>query len=299
MFLGCSCLACAGEVPAPPPAPRLSTAPAGIIPADLDLVLRLDLERWREIVGTEPELQLWRALQVLGVVTAGERLEQHEFWSLVASRASRLYLGCRPTPEGCPDFVAVGVGERLDLGQGFQGAVDLGAGWQRREFATSGPRRQVAQIYLKVPGKVVAVSTAEIDAVARVVEKGASGTTLSPADRGLISLVGRPVSIARWWRARSSRAASWLAEAERVELELDLVSLRAELSIVLLYGTRERASLAHRAVEQLLGPLGDGDAGPGVRTPAMAECLDSRLVIRLRVDPSQLGELARTPESAR
>src|SRR6188768_591637 len=95
LLLGLSAAACGPKTPPPlPPAPAISSA-AELIPADLDVVVRLDLARVKAALG---ELALTAlAHQVLARDNAGQDPDELLVSSLLG--ADQVYLAYRPSPQ--------------------------------------------------------------------------------------------------------------------------------------------------------------------------------------------------------
>src|SRR6185436_17326036 len=128
LFWGFAALgaACGGRpLPPPPAAPRVTSA-AELIPADLDVVVRLDLARVRAALGAAALAAL--AGQVLARGQGEPGSDDLELSSLL--EADQVYLGYRPSPLWAPlDRVLALQGSFTQLMHppaGFSGATDLG-----------------------------------------------------------------------------------------------------------------------------------------------------------------------------
>src|SRR6185503_14797055 len=145
--------------PAPPPAAPATTRPADAIPADLDVVVRVDLARIRGALGPTLYAALRDAAARSGDPVTSSALEH----------ADAVWIGLRPGSDAeHSDDVVVLSGNFADLDPRALGhfgpAMDLGAGWRRWDLAEK-PRARLlpARLYARRSELLVAASTAEID----------------------------------------------------------------------------------------------------------------------------------------
>ena len=220
-----ACERSVGKPPAAPPANVIR--PVVYVPADLDLVLRLDVSRFRQTMGVDPEQSLEKMWEAFGEPSSAP--SQNSMWLVPALRSTdTLWLGCRLGVKGCKDFVFVLRGrfasarETYGFGQ-EKNKRDLGAGWFSYDFASSG-RAAAARLYWRPPELAVVVSSAEIDSAERSVEHSQDTTRLEPSETGLMSLSGRSKALAVVLRERSPKAADWLSKSERIELRFEPLS---------------------------------------------------------------------------
>lgn len=173
-----------GEAAAPrPPDQPARVVGTDLIPADLDLVLRVDLARVRNNLGPEPSRELSRraldqadpdavvraALERADVVWVGLRLSD----ALAGDRVVVVESAAAPTE---PDPVA-------------WSPVPSSAEEVRIFDAILPPRRSGTARIVRIGDDVtVFVSPVEIDSVARVLRQGPDPGRGEPAARGLISL---------------------------------------------------------------------------------------------------------------
>ena len=217
-----ACERSVGKPPAAPPANVIR--PVVYVPADLDLVLRLDVSRFRQTMGVDPEQSLEKMWEAFGEPSSAP--SQNSMWLVPALRSTdTLWLGCRLGVKGCKDFVFVLRGrfasarETYGFGQ-EKNKRDLGAGWFSYDFAPSS-RSAAARLYWRPPELAVVVSSAEIDSAERSVEHSQDTTRLEPSETGLMSLSGRSKALAVVLRERSPKAADWLSKSERIELRFE------------------------------------------------------------------------------
>jgi len=217
--------ACGRSVGKPPAAPPANVIrPVVYVPADLDLVLRLDVSRFRQTMGAEPEQSLEKMWEAFGESSSAQ--SQNSKWMVPALKSTdTLWLGCRLGVKGCKDFVFVLRGRFASAREtyGFgpeKNKRDLGAGWFSYDFASSG-RAAAARLYWRPPELAVVVSSAEIDSAERSVEHSQNATRLDPSETGLLSLSARSKALAVILRERSPKAADWLSKSERIELRFE------------------------------------------------------------------------------
>lgn len=222
----------------PPTAPSAPSVvrPAEVIPADLDVVVRVDLGRMRAALGPIAADSLRRRAARAGAGDdAGRALVLDAL-----DDSDTLWLGLRPgASTEIADHVLVlrGRFERFDarqyaLAPPFSAAFDLGGGYRlyEREVAT---RSAPARVYVRESDLLVLVSTAEIDSVERRLEQGIYEENLEPKEEGLVSLAARPAPLAARVAERSPAAARLLGKIRRVDATLDAVAERLELELTL------------------------------------------------------------------
>ncbi len=218
-------IACGGSVGKPPAAPAGNIVhPVIYVPADLDLVLRLDVRRFNETMAPDPELSLLKLWESFGPNSTDTSESSQPLINLLKS-ADTLWLGCRLSARGCRDFVIVlrgrfeGLREKYGFGPD-KNKRDLGGGWLSFDLEAA-QRSSVARIYWRPPELAVLVSLAEVDSAERSLEQSQDATRLEPSENGLMSLVARSRGLALLLRERSTKAAEWLDQSERVEIRFD------------------------------------------------------------------------------
>jgi hypothetical protein len=272
--------ACGASRPAPPPPPALQAArPVAAIPADLDLVMRIDLERIRAVLGNE----ITAALRSRAVAGAGAD-------SLLAeamARAETAWIGIRPNlaPE-LTDNVIVLRGRFAGLDPSlptWRPATDLGGAWRRYERAAAGDRASPARVYASGEELLVFASKAELDSVERAVERGQNEGALEPPERGVLSIAARSAPLADALADRSPSAASLLRKSRKLEASAELgeTELRAELALSFELQEDARAAadasgLLVKALRASSGPLSRFADGISV------EAVQTTLVVRIR-----------------
>lgn len=290
-------MACA---PNRPTLPLARTAPSGhsaaeILPADLDVVLWLDVARLRGLWSVKPDRQIVRVLAEYGLFAATSDAEA-AFWLALLEQSSRWWIGCRPTRDGCRDIVVFARGrfdrhDPLSVLPDTSLPLDLGAGWFRYSRKVRVGRQQPARIYVAPPDRIVVVSPAEVDAVERTLERGQNDpTSQAVEERGLFSMALRPVAMARIIEYRAPAAARLLREARVVRLWLDADAQALRLSVSVGFSDHERAELAREAFSILWKVWNASDArSPDVEQPLAV--VGNDLVLHLRIAaPAEASE---------
>jgi hypothetical protein len=277
LLLGLSAAACGPkERPPLPPAPAIASA-AELIPADLDVVIRLDLARVKAALGDLALTAL--AHQVLASGGAGQDPDELLVSSLLG--ADQVYLAYRPSPLWAPlDRVLALQGRFEQLARppnGFSGATDLGRDlryWDAKVAPTA--RGGVARIYALGERVRAFVSEAELDAVERTLDGLGSPRRLEPPEEGTLSLAARPSLLGRL--AGNGLLRELMADAKALnavaELESDGVRLKLEL---LLSGAPQAEQLASAGKLALSRALGDAVLDVTLRAESERVVLSARL----------------------
>lgn len=284
----------ARAVAPPMRSPNAQSAPE-ILPADLDVVIWLDVARLRGLWTVKPNVQLATILGEYGLYAADpEEADEVGFWLRLVSQTDKLWIACRPVPSGCTDFVVFARGryEQPDPVQSLpdlRHPVDLGAGWFRYDRRRPTARRGSSRIYVAPPDRIVVVSLTELDAVERSLEEGSLDDSLHVEERGLFSLSFRPVGVARALETRAPAAARFLREANGVRLWLDSGVEVMTLSVVIGFGTPERAERARQAFALLSSGLdwlhGKTNSTKGPADAFSVKVVGNDLLLNLRVQP--------------
>jgi hypothetical protein len=307
MGLRSSCLAIAGlaaalllacgprRVGPPPPAPAVA-GPEDAIARDLDVVVRIDLERMRNALGSADAKRLMgRAGE-----TAGGGATDAALLADLLARSETVWLALRPGVDtGLTDNVMVlrgrfaGVDPRSHRSRSkWTSAGDLGGGWRVYERAEPPTRSAPARVYLRGDDLVVVVSTAEIDSVERAIDGRAGEAQLAPPRKGVVSVEARARGLAVALRGDAPAAARLLGRARRLRGYADLgaAALKAEVEIVFdsedtARNAAQAATLIAREVAQVRSAVGMVAANLVVDTVA------STVVLRLSLEEEQLAAL--------
>jgi hypothetical protein len=265
LLLGLSALGACGPkaLPAPPPAPSVTSA-SELIPADLDVVARLDWGRMKGALGSLALSALSR--EVLANSGAGRDTDELVVASLLV--ADQVYLGYRPSPLLMPlDRVLAVQGHFEPLTRapaGFSAAVDLGGDfryWDRRPGGRL-ERGSVARIYAYRDRVRAFVSEAELDSVERILTGQGSERRLTPPEEGTLSLAARTWLLARLSGRGSLR--EMLDDAKTLMIVADLESDGIRLEVELTLANADRAQNLANAGQQVLARLAPRLGGSAV-----------------------------------
>jgi hypothetical protein len=240
------------RVASPPPAAAVDD-PAEIVPPDLDFVMRLDLGRVRDALGSGilDELRQ-RAL----------RSGNHGAEPLtdVLAQADTLWLGARPgSSVASSDLVWVLRGNFADFdphrGGKFALPDDLGGALRRYDHLGTTERADPARIYLHANDLVVVASVAELDSVERTLEFGRRGGALEPPSKGLVSLAIRPRALLGRLPAGTGQLRKLAERVLRIEGSADVTSAGLAVELALEFGDGEIAGNVARALGELKAAL--------------------------------------------
>jgi hypothetical protein len=268
--------------PTLPSAPRVVSS-EDLLPADLDVVVRVDLGKMKATLGAITEEVLSRDALTAGVAS-DERPEPVLVASLLA--AERVYLAYRPSPLLLPTDRVLIVEGRFDPfvspPPGFTLATDLGADlryWDRKPGARL-PRSGIARIYAQGQRLLAFVSEAELDAVERTLTTPSSPRQLRPPAEGAISLAMRPALLAK---LASGTLRDLLERAQSLQLVGDLQSDRARVRAALVLASADDAQALQLAAQHLLERLPSE-----LRASASLQAEQERLVLEATLTRSQL-----------
>ena len=292
LLLGLGVLSACGPKPGPaaPAAPAVSAA-GDLIPADLDVVVRLDWGRMKGVLGSIALLALSR--EVLAQSGADQDAGELVVASLLA--ADHVYLGYRPSPLWLPlDRVLSLQGHFAPIVQtpaGFSAPIDLGGDfryWDRKPGAAH-ERGSVARIYALGDRVRAFASEAELDSVERLLSGQASEHRLVPPEEGTLSLAARPLLLARLSGHGTLRA--MLEQASTVSAVIDLESDVARFELELVLGSAERARSLVSAGQEVLGRLGSRLPKSAVLRADGERVVLSATLSRAELLPAVLGQI--------
>lgn len=259
-----------------------------VLPADLDVVLWLDIVRLRGLWALSPDHQIAKVLAEYGLFVANTDAEA-TFWLHLLAESNSWWIACRPTRSGCRDVVVFARGSYdrpdplLTLPDTTR-PIDLGAGWFRYARKVRVGRQQAARVYVAPPDRIVVVSPAEVDAVERSLEQGHGEPPLLVEERGLFSMTLRPTALARIVEQRAPAAARLLREANVIRLWLNANPTALELNAVVAFASRERAERARQAFTLVASLLGVRDAKQS-NAFVPVEVVGNDLVLHLQLRP--------------
>jgi hypothetical protein len=242
------------------PAPAF-LGPGEYLPADLDLVLRLDVSRLRALAGDRP-------MQAL--------LSEHEGASAwlrraLGARASSLWVGFRGEPAGTrSDTVLVVQGDLRRWNAALAAGDEPSRPWRLHglpapgltvyERPPSGERDSPVRLALVRDRIGVLASAAEVDAVDRILAGGPEPGRLEPPADGALGVALRPRSFLNFLAGPYPSLARLASEVRSVrgsaDLEPDL--LRADATFD--FRSEEGAARAERVLRIALDEWRDGAA---------------------------------------
>ena len=291
-LFGCS----SRQIGPPPSAPTLAR-PLDALPADLDIVLRLDLKRMRDTLGVSTMTELGeRAVRGLhGADKATDALLLTAF-----SHTDTLWLGLRPSRSlAAADSVFVLSGpfpdfdpHRVPSTPPFQAALDLGGALRRYDRASPASRSAPARIYARGTDLIVAVSEAELDSTERTLEARLGVPPLEPAEKGVLSGIVRSRALPRQLFVGVEPLLHLAERADRCEFDADLTSAGVDAEISLRFGDADAASSVVQALEALRSAVAEAP-GRSAKFAARVHLSSAAeyVTLRLALGRDELGEL--------
>jgi hypothetical protein len=274
---------CTSSHVAPPRAPSLST-PTDALPPDLDLVFRVDVEKVRSALGSDG-FELMR--HGTGILPSDPGTA---FVADALAHTRTAWLAVRPElVPGEPDNVLVLVGqfdglklERALASEGWSGATDLGGDVRRYDRKQKVGRAAPARLYAFREQQLVFVSTAEVDSVEAVLERGLPPSRLAPREQGVVAFAARMRALRYGLGQRYPSLARSLGDASGFEGTLDATpeGLRLEVTFELSneMSAQESAEQLGHVREALAGTEGKlGTVAQGAR----AEAVGRYVVVRV------------------
>jgi hypothetical protein len=236
-----------GEAHAATPAPRGIDEGADLLPADLDLVVRIDLGRVRRSLGLEPSRAL--AAQAIGRAGADEIVRR----ALLGARVA--WLGLRVADFGAGDRVlVVEAAERGSLApdsaaweRHVTGAAAIARYAGRRPAARDG----TAEIVTLGEKTTVFVSPVEVMSVRRVLGRGPDAERGQPAASGLLSVDYRPSRPSAEIENAYPSLAALLRGIERVRATVDITGQRLDIDGTISCRNERAAERVSRFVETI------------------------------------------------
>ena len=295
---------CGSRYIGPPPNAPSVMRPLDAMPADLDLVLRLDLRRIRETLGelamTDISERAVHGLHGADSATDALLLE-------ALKGTDTLWLGLRPTHTlNGADSVFVMAGHypgfdphRARSTPRFDLPIDLGGDLRRYDRRHPPARSAPARIYTHGTDLVVSLSEAEIDSVERSLEEQRGAPGLEPAEKGVLSAVARPRVLPSELFAGSDTLRRLAQRALRLELNADLTNAGVDASLAL---KLEDASVAENVGKALVEVREALQSGSG-RLAKLAQRLQISsagpyVTLKLAIGRDELAELVNCRGSA-
>ncbi|MCA9594277.1 MAG: hypothetical protein KC776_13230 [Myxococcales bacterium] len=286
---------CGPERIPPPstPAPALAT-PGAAIPADLDVAVRLDLERIRSALG---QAALAR-LREQAAASAGREPELSRMMADLLLASKTIWVALRPNANPAHiDNVVILSGHFADvdprtyaLTPRFGPAIDLGGGWRMYERQGVKERVEPARLYARGDELVVLASTAEIDSMERQLEQRAGDEHVEPADKGVVSFAARAPALARWVEDRSVTVARMLDKGRSVSGFASLEAAGLEAEVELGFEQEEHAQAVGEALGELARSIrGLGSVAESISKGLSVEVVGRSVVLRLRLSSEVLA----------
>jgi len=289
-FVACS----PARIPPPSaPAPTMDR-PSASIPADLDVVMRLDVAAARRFFG--PAIS--GALDV-DVVDVHEDEGTARYFAAALGRAEVVWVALRPghTPKLTDDVVIV-KGDFSSITPPHEGAgawempADLGSGFRLYRRAPPARRSAPSRIYARADDWLVFVSEAEVDSAERAIELRAGDDHLDPPERGIASFAARAPAVLPFLSREYPLVVEALDGADRLEgsAEADDRGLRASISAK--FASETDAAAGKERLAPLLTALREKDGFLGLlaRGTEMS-VLGSTLVVQTTLDGAGLAKL--------
>lgn len=276
------------------------TTATELMPADLDLVVRVDLAKVRSDLGKQASIELMdEALDKSGVhgaaremlaeadvVWVGLRVSDFEYGDhvMVVTRSKR----AKATPEAeQTPATAISTPDPTDWDESATGVAAI-----RRFVAKAPPRRTgTARIYTFGETAAVFVSPVEEHSVERLLKKGPDPERGDPRARGLVSLDLHAPQLAPTLTAKLPALATLIASIIRMRATVDLLGDQLELE-----GTiRCRDATAASKIETYLATF----ASPNTRFAELLAALEiartgASVSVRWRLPQAVIAELLRS-----
>ncbi|HYP98303.1 MAG TPA: hypothetical protein VER96_06490 [Polyangiaceae bacterium] len=295
---------CRSEHIGPPPsAPSLVRA-SDAMPADLDLVVRLDLRKIRDTLGG-PAMTALSQQAVQGMRGADHGTDALMLRAF--EQTDTLWLGMRPTATlEAADSVFIMAGHfkdfdphRAESTPRFGPAIDLGGDLRRYDRAKPKARSAPARIYVHSDDLLVSLSEAEIDSVERSLEEQRGMPPLEPAEKGVLSAVARPQVLPLAILAGTGNLRRLVQSSDRLELNADVTGSGMDATLALRFEDPPQAEQVAKALSEMRDALG-ADSGRLAKFAARTKVASAgRYVsLQLTLGRDELSELVNCRGSA-
>ena len=291
MGAGCA----APRLPPPPPAPTLESA-EDAIPRDLDVVLRIDLDRMQRALGRSALAEL----EARARTGAGSGTDEQKLMSELLQQARTVWVALRPAKSlELMDNVVVLEGRfrdfeptRYAVAPRWRPSIDLGGGWRVYERGQPEQRSAPARIYVRGSEWVVLVSTAEVDSVERTIEQRQGEEPLQAPSQGAVSIAARARPLAKRLVDRSPAAARLLARASLLRAHGDLRASGLEAEVEVVFREPDQASDAADAARLVAAAVAEeGGFAAALASQLRVDAVGPVLVVALSLDADSLAEL--------
>jgi hypothetical protein len=218
-------VACGGSTPsaavpdAAKPLPKLY--PDELVPADLDLVVRVDLAEARATLGDRmPAVSGVAGGAVpLGLLAPSADAEDPVAVAVLRTASAVIVARrIRHLVEG--DGVLVAEGAKLDPPAGFREAASPRPGARVYLRESDAPRSGVQAVVFLDDRAIALVSPVEVDAVLRILARGPDDARGRPAADGLVTADVRPGPLPAAYEKRYRNVAALIARVSRLKLKL-------------------------------------------------------------------------------
>lgn len=301
MLLG---VACRSEQIGPPPSAPALVRASDAIPADLDLVLRLDLRKIRETLGG-PAMTALSQQAVQGMRGADHGTDALMLRAF--EQTDTLWVGMRPGGTlQAADSVFVMAGHfrdfdphRAESTPRFGPPIDLGGDLRRYDRPRPASRSAPARIYVHGDDLVVSLSEAEIDSVERSLEEQRGLPPLVPAEKGVLSAVARPQVLPLGILAGLGNLRRLVQSADRLELNADVTGSGVDATLALRFEDPPAAEQVAKALTRMRDALG-ADSGRLAKFAARTRVgsAGSYTSLQLSLGRDELSELVNCRGSA-
>jgi hypothetical protein len=293
-------LGCGPRAVGTPPASPVLTRGADALPADLDFVVRLDLQRMQSALGAELVSELRRAAELASGKGGSEALVAG-----LIEETDVVYVGLRPRLANAIDHVLVLEGNfsrfdptALRVEPGWQRKVDLGGDVRRWDRRSQPARGEAARIYLWSDKVIVLASPVEIDSTERAIELGQREGALAPPSKGVMSFAARVLPLALALHERSPRLASLLETAERLEGSAEVEADGVRLDLALKVDSPETAGHLRELLASLADLFAIKGSAAAVARSAKFDVAGSYVTCRIDVPRSTIAVWLRCADSA-
>jgi hypothetical protein len=243
-----------------PPGPRLvrRLEPADLFPADLDLLVRVDLARMQAAMGPAFASDLAARALAAGPEAGDEALVQGAI-----ARADVVWIGLRLADLEAGDRVLVTEGRQgafssfKEPPRGFRPLPPMEEGVIAFEREEPPPRSGTARIFVVGERAVAFVSPVEIDSVSRVLRDGPDERRGDPVAEGIVSLDLRPRRLSPSLERRFPSIAALLGGLDRVRASAVLSDASLRLSAEIQAKGEPAAVRAQRFLMALRDNVGD------------------------------------------
>jgi hypothetical protein len=256
------------------------------MPADLDLVVRIDLRRLRGVLGGG----LGSILEEMIARAPGEDRDAATGRLVLEllSRSDTVWLGARPgLSPALTDNVLVlrgalaGVVPERIGGEPPWSPPERFGGGVLRYLRSAQPRGRAvpAVLYLREPDLAVIGSTAELDALALGIEERRGAEPLRAKEAGIVALSARVPVLSQRLRQKAPTAARLFEGATRLSATVDRKAANLEFELELEYATAARAAEVADPIRDVVAAL--ARSGFGFLSTAEVSAAGAVIAIRL------------------